>query len=98
MFYAARSPGVGVKIPLGCPGPRFLPSPAPPFFVKDFIFMLLPGKMAAATPDLCLHFKQKEYGQAKGNASSAAFKKSTLKLYPALHLHLIGHKWSHAPL
>lgn len=42
------------------------------------------------TSDFCLCYRQKEYGKAKGNVSSAAFKEC---LHPVLHLHLIGQKW-----
>lgn len=51
------------------------------------------SKMAAATPDLCPHSRQKEDGKAKRNASSALFKKSTLKSHPVLHLCLLDQKW-----
>lgn len=83
-----------VKTLLGRPGPRLLPSFPPPAFVrKPLSSCLLPhNSKMAATPDLCLCSRQKEYGKAKGKSSSAAFKKSTLKLFPVLHLHLIGQK------
>lgn len=94
MFYTAVDSGVG------SPSPSFLPSSPPPLVVrKPLSSCLLPhnSKMAAATPDLRPRSKQKECGNAKGNASSTTFKKSTPKLYPVLHLHLIGQKWVTCP-
>ena len=52
-----------VKAPLGCAGPRLLPSSPPPILsVKAFVLEILPqnSKMAIAVPDLCPPFWQKK--------------------------------------
>lgn len=84
-----------VKTPLFCPALRLLPSFPPPSFVrKPLSSCLLPhNNKMAASPDLCLCSRQKEYRKAKGKSSSAAFKKSTLKLFPVFNLHLTSQKW-----